>query len=289
MGPTRRTASARPHAPRGLWAQVRLLLLQPGAFFRAYPHGQSWLAVALLLMLLSGFSELQRDKRLPSGTGADAAALPSPAEAVVDPGLLPPGEAFPGDFGTSPLPPGDPGAPLPDAAGSAGDLTADLGAVLVAGSRLPVLWGLTALLLWLAALLWRVKFRAGDALRLAVWVSVPLGLMAALQLAFYAAGGRAGLPGLTGFLDEWPAYATLPPLLQSGLLSAAGRGTLFDAWCAVLLLLAARRAVRVPGVLAGGVLLLWLAGLILLPIATGAVPVVYPERELPPLLTLPPA
>ncbi len=116
------------------------------------------------------------------------------------------------------------------AASSGSDVSESWTTALIASSNIVLAWLLLVVLLCEVSLARGKRPRLAHNVQIAVWASVPLGLMAVLQIVYYAAGGQAGEPGLAGLLPEWGRYADLSRGQRSLLLSGATRATLFGLW-----------------------------------------------------------
>lgn len=255
---------ARRTRPRGLFGQVGMALLEPGVFFRSFPleaDGRGWLWVGLLVLALVSISAVrQSELSQPAGGGL----VPAPAVSL-DPG-----------FDLGPIPGGlPPGAPPAGALGAGGPspeaVTATWTTALRAGANIIVGWAILAVLLAEVSLFNGTLPRLGRNFRLAVWTSLPIGLMAGLQLVYFAAGGLVGKPGLSGLLDEWAAYATLPAFSRSLALSIAIHLTLFWFWSLVLVYAAGRGALRGKRWAVLLVVAAWVIISVLAPVLTGAI------------------
>ncbi|MCZ7543778.1 MAG: YIP1 family protein [Anaerolineae bacterium] len=253
--------------PRGLLSQIGLVLTQPGAFFQALPavqHNRQWLWVALAILALVGLSAVQQS------------ALATDAEAPGDLGGMPVGGEFGagapggGEFGLGAEGGFVPPAPVPggDGASAAGNETATrwATALLAAGGEV-LQWAVLALLLSEASLLSRRTPALNRNWQIVVWASLPLGLMAGLQLIYYAAGGMVGAPGVAGLLSEIPGYDTWPVFARELLRALASNLTLFWLWSLGLVYIGARRALGGRRWAVGLVLLIWVAVLVFTPAA----------------------
>ena len=107
--------------------------------------------------------------------------------------------------------------------------------------------------------------------QLAIWASVPLGLMAALQLVYFFAGGTAGEPGMAGLLSEWDAYADLPASQQALALSFASRLTLFSLWTVALVYIGGRQTLRGPWLALTLATLALVALVVAIPVVAGTI------------------
>ena len=220
--------------PRGFLSQVGLVLLQPGEFFRNLARGaasRQWLWAAALILALIAFSAIQQ-----GAAAAGAAEVP-----IVEMGMGGPPIDGPID---GPFPPGG-GPPPPDGGGApvdsaGGDPASTWTVGLTAAGRLVIAWGVLALLLSEVSLFNGRLPKLGRNVQIVIWASLPLALMAGLQILFMSAGGTLGAPGLTGFLPEIDAYTQLDLLPASMLHGLASLVTLFSLWSLFLLYMGAR-------------------------------------------------
>jgi len=277
-----RMRTPHPKLPNGVWGQIRTLLFHPETFFKALGASTSaWLFVAVVLMMLTGVSEVQRQQRLiavtPDGTSGDFGAP------TVDEGM-PMGD---------PMMPGMPGGgvPLPptEVGGGGGPttsvpITQQLEQILGASGPILAIWLILTPLLAIVPFFNRAAPRWSRALQIAIWATVPLGVLALLQLAYYSAGGKAGEPGLVGIVDELPFYVSLTAMQKSLLLSASSKVTLFHGWTLALIYLGARQTLRGKRAVVMVIIAAWLALMVFLPVATGAYKI---EEQLPAIETLP--
>jgi hypothetical protein len=275
----RETQITLPSRPRSLVGQMSMALLEPNAFFRALPFasGRQWLWTGLLILLLVGLSAV-RQETLSADSGAPAIDLGGPP--IDDLGGGGGGAIISGGGGGIAISPGPMGGPMPSDPGLGGPVTtptptADVSqtwtTALLAASHVVLGWAVLSVLLSEVTLFNGRAPELGLNMRLAVWATVPLGLMAALQLIFFAAGGKPGEPGLVGLLSEWEGYATLPLFAKSLVLSLASRLTLFWVWSLVLVTIGARRALEGKPWAVALVVAAWAVVLVVAPVVTGAV------------------
>ncbi len=266
---------AQPGYPRGLWGQITSLLFQPGFFFRALGASggdRQWLWAAALILALIGLSAV----RVSSG------AVPVPTVPVTDSGPMmgDPALGF-SDLGGPPpdIQPG--GAEGAGGGDAAAQVTATWTTALVAASGVVLGWLILGALLSEVTLLRGYAPRLGLNLRVAVWASLPLGLMAALQLLYHAAGGAGGSAGLSGMVADLPGYSDLPPFSQALLLSLAGQLTLFGLWSLLLIYKGARHTLNGSWWSSALVVAAWALLLVVLPVMTGAVSAPAPDLAAP--------
>lgn len=276
-GTSRSYAITQPARARGLASQTYTVLLQPGAFFRsinALEYTRQWLWIGLVILVLVGLSAVRQ-----ASLTTDSAA-----PVVPDFGLPPEGGDFSGGGGgisVSPLGGPPPDAGIPDSSLGGGASSSNIAATwttaLIAASGVLLGWAIQTALLAEVSLLRGFAPHLGRNLQIAIWSSVPLGLMAALQLLYYAAGGTGGASGVSGLLAEWEGYSQLPTFSQSILLSLTSRLTLFWLWSLVLIYIGARRTLGGRWWSSILVVIAWVVVVVVLPVITGAIQVPEPE------------
>lgn len=263
---------------RSLWSQLWMVILQPSVFFRTLPlltETRQWLWIGILILTAVGLSAVRlAEQTAPATTNLqpffDSSDFPG-----VDLGLG-------GDGGfETPLPNTNNGSIVPN---SSSDVNANWTTALIAASGVILGWLILSLLLCEVSLFNGKAPRLGANFQIAVWASVPIGLMAILQLIYLSAGGQSGQPGLSGLLAEWPVYQEMPVFLKSLMLSLASRFTLFWMWSLILLYTGAR------GVLTGRwwasllVVLIWVVVLVVMPVVTQDIRAPEPAATLPELI-----
>lgn len=254
--------------PRGVMSQVMTVALQPTYFFRSLPNvsdTRQWFWVAALILILVGLSAV-RQESLQSAGGANTVIPPvidSPSPGIERPGDSGfPGGPFPGDTG---------GVPLPNVPTTPTDITSTWTTALISSSHIILGWFILAVLLSEVPLFNGVSPSLGQNLQIAIWTSVPVGVMAGLQLVYFAAGGVPREAGLMGLLNYWEGYQQLPTFVQSLLMSLTSRLTIFWLWTLVLLYIGARNALRGKRWAAWLVIVMWVAVLVVVPVLTGAI------------------
>lgn len=262
---------------RGLYGQITTVLLRPALFFRTLlPAGDTrqWLWAALIVLAAVGIATV-RHAAVSADASVDGNVVVQPAP--VDPGFggdggLPP--AGP-DFGG--LPPG--GIPDPGAhpAGSGASLTEDLTTALLAASSLMLGWLILTVMLIVVPMLRGRAPRIGMNLQIAVWSSVPLALMAVIQLIYYSAGGSPGAPGIEGIVTDLPQFAAWEPTIQALAISLASRLTIFWLWSLMLVYFGIRFSLNGWRIVAVVIVLLWAAIQVGAPVLTGAITAPEPE------------
>ena len=265
--------------PRSLWSQIGMVLLQPGRFFRTLPtlpDSRQWVWAALLILVLVGFSAVQADSHAPDptdGQPAEGGFRPVPGDPFG-------GEVSGGEGGFGPVEGGPVEGPVgPGAGGGEGESSPsdDWTTALIAASNIVAVWLVAIVLLAVVSLLRGIPPQWGHNVQIAVWASVPLGLMAALQLVYFFAGGTSGEPGMAGLLSEWDAYADLAESQQALVLSFASRLTLFSVWALALVYVGGRQTLRGPWLAVTLTVLALVALIVAIPVAAGTI--TAPEDE----------
>ncbi|MEZ4671011.1 MAG: YIP1 family protein [Anaerolineae bacterium] len=274
--------------PRSLWGQVWTLALQPNTFFEALPrtnNARQWFWVAVLILALNGLSAVRQEALANGSTGGGE--IPLASDFGGDTGSL-----FSGGGGAVVLPggkgggggPNGPTSIIPDTpvtpAASTGDISSTWVTALISGSHIVLGWFVLALLLCEVPLFNGLRPSYGQNLQIAIWTSVPLGVMAGLQLIFLAAGGKPGAAGLSGLLVHWESFTSLPVVVQSLILSLASRFTVFWVWTLVLIYIGARTVLDGKHWAVALVVIAWVLVLVVVPVATGAIAVPTPAADL---------
>lgn len=272
--------------PRSLWGQVWNVALQPNTFFLALPQAPSssrqWFWVAVLILALNGFSAVRQDA-IASGGGSTDPSFSQPDFSGGGDLSGGPGMSFSAQPGGLPGgPPIDFGAP-PDAGsgGSSSDVSSTWVTALISATTILIGWFVLALILCEVPLFNGVRPNYGQNLQIAIWTTVPLGLMAGLQVIYIAATGTVGASGISGLLDLWKGYDDLSPLLRSILLSLTSRLTVFWVWSLILIFIGARQALsgKVWAVLL--VIIIWVSVVVMVPVITSSI--TAPEVPVEPL------
>lgn len=268
---------------RGLLSQISAVLLQPVYFFRTLPHlseTRQWLWAGLIILFLIGFSAVRYNVVSQAGA-TDETNTPPPIDfgggLEGDGGIPIPGGDLGGgiDFGGIPDPSAGGGGESP--ATPEQNLSETLTIGFIAASEIVVNWLIISVLLIIVSLLRGRLPRFGHNFQIAIWATLPLAVMALLQVLFYAAGGTTGQPGLAGLLLDWEFYQQQSPLAQDIMYSLAIRLTVFWMWTLALLYFGARNALQGPRLGAMLIVVFWAAIVVLVPVATGAV--AAPEAE----------
>jgi hypothetical protein len=269
--------------PRGITGQVWTVVLQPVYFFRTMPlmaDTRSWLWAAILVLTVSGVSAVRQEILLNEADNAavsgDFGGVPPGVDVGVDNGgevisggggggfeVIPSGGGVPGDVGVPPT--------TPTTTGDTADVTTTWTTALLTASGIILGWVVLAILLSEVSLFNGRAPALGQNLQIAIWASIPLGLMAVLQLVFYAAGGKVGADGVSGVLSEWEAYKSMSPLAQSLILSFTSRLTLFWLWSLILIYVGARSTLQGKRFASVIVVVAWMIVLIVMPVVTGTI------------------
>lgn len=259
---------------RSLISQITTVLLQPVYFFRTMPATSQWVWVALIILTLVSFSAV-RQSQLGDASAASSAGFEMPP--VTDPtmGLPSGGMAIDPGMGGAPI--------LPGAGGSAeaDDISQTTMTAVIAGGSVVLMWLVQAVLLSEVSMLNGAMPRLGRNLQIAVWASVPLGLMAALQLLYYAAGGQGGAMGLSLLLEDWTWYQAQSDFTKAVIYSLMSRTTLFWLWSLLLLYIGARHALRGYAISSFIAVTAWVIVVVLVPVLSGAIEAPQPEAEEP--------
>ncbi len=268
--------------PRGVLGQVWTSVLQPGYFYRTLPpmaDTRQWLWVAVLILALTGFGAV-RQEALKNGDGGGSV---TPIDVNTPPGTDLGGGGFGGVIGgggTIPLDPGLGGPPadfggIPttdtSTSGDGAGISRNLTIAVINSAGIMLGWAILTVLLCEVALFNGQLPSLGQNLQVAIWTSVPIALMAGLQLVFYAAGGTVGEPGISGLLKDWPAYETMPQFLKSVMLSLATHLTLFWVWSLALLYVGARQALNGKRWAVLIVVVIWAVVVVIVPVLSGAI------------------
>jgi hypothetical protein len=273
--------------------------LQPNNFFLALPQAPSssrqWFWVALLILALNGFSAV-RQEALASGTGSGGDIAPitqnSPGDFSSNPGgnfPSSPGGGIPSKAGGFPSSSGgDPSTSVPsDSSGGTSDITSTWVTALISASTILVGWFVLAVILCEVPLFNGVRPSFSQNLQIAIWTTVPLGIMAGLQVIYLAAGGKGGADGISGLLTAWKGYNDLSPMLRSIVLSLTSRLTIFCVWTLILIYIGGRQALNGKSWAVVLVVVVWVLILVLVPVVTGAISAPIVANDLPVPITLP--
>lgn len=265
---------------RGLPSQVFALALQPNTFFRTLPQvadARQWFWVAALILALVGFAGVREETLRSGGEGAAGGGFTPPVEAppISDPF----GSPFGGGPGVGAPPEVSSPTSLPPA-GTGGDISSTWVTALISAAHIVLGWFILSVMLSEVSLFNGEMPSLSQNFQIAIWTTVPLAILAGLQLVFWGAGGQPGAPGLAGLLPLWEGFDGLPDLARDLLYSLASRTTLFWLWSLVLIYVAGRTALNGKGWAVLIVVFAWAIVLTVAPVVTGAI--AAPERTTPP-------
>lgn len=279
---------------RGLIAQISTALFQPITFFETLPtmrQTRQWLWVGFVILAMIGLSAVQQ------ATQADSASTDEGAIPVTDPFAGGGGEIISPDlgggidFGAPPIDPNAPATPA-DPAQTVNNWTI----ALVEATKLVLMWAVLSIMLIIVPMFNGKPPQIGENVQIAVYASLPLGVMGALQLIFIAAGGVMGKAGLSGLVNEISFYPTSDPFLQSLILSAASQTTLFMLWSLMMIYYGGRKVLNGNRLVVVLVIVAWVALLVITPVVTGTIQAESVETptdetiiEIPPLPEMPPS
>ncbi|MBI5927768.1 MAG: YIP1 family protein [Chloroflexi bacterium] len=255
---------------RSLVSQVGMALMQPANFYRSLPASQysrQWVWVGLLILGLVGFSAVRYDTlKSDDTTAATDTSTPIDEGISVDGGK---GGGGGIDFGGIPSDAGGAPTTTTDTKATPEEVTAKWSTALEAAGEVVLQWIVIAILLIEVSLLRGRKPRMGHNWQIAIYSSLPLALMAALQLAYYYAGGKIGQEGMSGLIDQWKGYADLSEFQKNVAYSLSTRLTLFWLWSLSLLYLGARYGLKGRAWSATLVVLIWAGVLVVGPVVAG--------------------
>lgn len=269
---------------RSLPTQVSAVTLQPVYFFRTLADLQNtrqWLWIGIVILLLTGISAVQQ-QALSAVSGVQAPGLegeffPPTDGGGIDRGLGGGDIGVPPDFGGPPIDGGG-GGGVTDGA-TTGGLASTWTTALIAATKTLLGWGVLTLLLCEVSLLNGVIPRFGHNFQIAIWATIPLGMMAALQLLYYAGGGMPGQSGLAGLVGDIPGYESMATFFKSVFLSLASQLTVFWIWSMVLIYFGARFALHGKRWSSVLVVVIWVVVLVFTPVLTGAIAAPEPEPD----------
>lgn len=279
---TRQTARRQQSTPnrriiqRGLIAQISTALFQPITFFETLaPMRQTrqWLWIGFIILALAGFSAVQQSTSQP----ATSPTTPEPIAPVGDP--FSGGGNFGGgiDLGVPPPIDNTGGTPTTDSTQTVNNWTI----ALIEATRLVIMWGALSIMLIVVPMFKGRPPQIGENIQVAIYATLPMAVMFALQLVFMAAGGQIGKAGLSGLVDELPAYQTSDPFLRSLILSGATQTTLFMLWSLLMIYFGGRFLLRGHRIVVMLVIVAWVALLIITPVVTGAIKADMPNIDAP--------
>ena len=247
--------------PRSLWSNLTSALMQPVVFYRAFPVSRQWVWVAAIILALNGFSAVNQP------TPSDNASPPVESPPVfsesgegrgVPTGIEGSGGGFvlPNDIG------------VPTEAAPAPNVSRTVMTALLAAGGVVLAWFIQAVILSEVSLIKGVRPSLGRNLQIAVWASVPLGLMLLIQQIYFAAGGEAGHMGLSLLLERWGGFTMLPTFSRAVLMTLATNFTLFWLWSLVLLYFGGRYVLNGSPAAVLLIVVVWVIISVLLPALT---------------------
>jgi len=212
----------------GILTQLMRLFIQPVAFFRAMPLGRQWLFVALVVLVIAGYTATTQVQSTASSSGSSTTTQST----SFDLSLL---DATSTETDTT--------ATQQTQTSTTSDSTdTQLMNALLAASGVLVMWSGQALVLSLVSMLRGYPPQITKSFQIAVWASLPLALMLVLRYVHYSAGGTGGSLGLSMLLDSWTGYSTMSEYGQRIVAVFMSNLTLFWLWNVALLYLGARYA-----------------------------------------------
>lgn len=251
-----------PTRARSLPGQVNMVLLRPVQFYRTLRTARDtrqWVVIGLVILILVGVSAVRHSQK---SNGETTTQTP---EMGMEGGV--PGDPF------APVDPGtvDPGMGAVDPGGSTEEDGAIWETALITASNYVAVWLILAVLLCNVSLIRGAAPRFDQNLQIAIWATLPLGLMAALQLLYFELGGKPGEPGISGLLSEWSGYQNLSNAEKDLLQSFAMRLTFFGLWALVLAYIGARQVLYGRRWASALIVVAWAALIIVLPVVLGTV------------------
>lgn len=143
--------------------------------------------------------------------------------------------------------------------------------VLLTLAQVLAMWFGAAVVLMLVSLFQGKRPRFGHNLQLAIWATVPLGVMAVLQIIYVASGGVINSRGIARVIFNMEAYAAWSPTAQQLALSLAMHMHLFAVWHLALLFIGTQHVLGGRRVIIVLVLLVWVLVAVVMPIPLGLV------------------
>jgi len=228
------TGYRRRRQSQGLRAQMQQVILHPVAFFKGLsqetPETRTWLWAALLILVLVGYATVQ------SGDVSTASGVPVSTTAITPT--------------------------------NTNNVQADLVTGLTAAALLVVAWLAQATLMIPIRLINQKPPQFARQLKIAIWASVPLALIALLRLALFAIGLESGYQGISGIFVRYPDlwnWENLSPPMQIFILQIASHLTIFSLWNAILLYLGIKDGIACSRWSAWLFLAMWIIALLLIP------------------------
>lgn len=273
---------------RGLYGQITTALLRPALFFRTLPPAgetRQWLWAALIVLAVVGIATV-RYAALSVDVPGDSGIV-APIDPVFDGGGGGGGRGGGGGGGGGGIPSSDtdfgglPPEGIPDpntpSTGASATVTEDLTTALLAASSVILGWLILTIMLIVVPMLRGHAPRIGMNLQVAVWSSLPLAVMAVIQLIYYAAGGNRGAPGIEGVVTALPEFSTWEPTVQALAISLASRFTIFWLWSLMLVYFGIRFSLNGWRIAALVIVLIWAVIQVGAPVLTGAITAPAPE------------
>lgn len=260
--------------PRSLWGNLWTVTLHPSLFYRSLPmlaDTRQWLWAAVIILALVGINAV-RHADLITTADSGGATTEMPTE------FMPGGDItggrgevigeMPSDFGG--LPP-EGMMPTGETTTTDSNISENLTTALVAASGVIVGWLILTVLLCEVSLFNSRGPRLGQNFQIAIWSSIPLALMAGLQMLYWGSGGEIGAPGIAGLVERVPGYPFMNLFTKSLLLSLFSRLTLFWLWSLVLVYVGGRHALAGKSWAVMIVVVAWAAVSVVTPVVTGAI------------------
>lgn len=219
----------KPEPSGGVLSHMVQVFVQPRTFFRALPMNHQWLWVALLVLVIAGFTVTNQ-------TQQSTAANSSTASSGFDVSTLQQSSSSSQSSTTTTQQTRTTSA----TATTSSNTTLMNG--LLAAAGVVLIWTGQTVVLSMLTMLRGYSPQAGKNLQIAVWASLPLAVMLVLRYVALAAGGTGGALGLSLLLTQWSAYRQYPTFVQRVLEVFMSNLTLFWLWNLVLLYLGARYA-----------------------------------------------
>jgi hypothetical protein len=214
--------------PQGLIGQSLALLLQPAAFFRSLGHGRGWLVVAVLILLVVGFTTSGETQTTATTTGTDTTTSGFSLDLLSDTA------SSSAQTGTT----------TATSTTTASDTDSLLMSALLAAGGIVLTWAGQSALLSLVTMLRGHRPQMSRNLQIAVYATIPAVIMLLLRHAYFAAGGSGGMTGLSLLLMQWAGFRSLPDALQRIITVFMSNLSLFWLWGLLLLYLGARHALH---------------------------------------------
>lgn len=231
---------------RGFFAQVSAVMIQPVMFFRELPRleeTRQWLAAALLILMLIGFSAIQQTD---TSTSVDMGG--NPFEMQMD-----------------------------DSSSTGSENNWSTGLITAAGMLL--IWGVQAFLLAEVTLFNGHSPQFGQNLQIAIWAAMPLALMALLQIIYISTGGEIGKAGLSGLIVDTDFYQNSSEFTRKLLIGVTSKMTVFWFWSLILLYWGAKHTLSGKWWSASLVVVIWIAVLTISPVISNQIDLTDYEQQ----------